>query len=123
MARKRARALIVTHRGSLQDGLQALVISIPHVDIIGQVGNGARALEMVHEHHPDMVLLDTNLPNREEWHVLEQIQTLWPEIRCIVLADDVGQQHKATTLGADVSLLKGFPPAKLAEIIEKLMPE
>ena len=76
MTKSQTRALIVTHRESLQNGLQALVMSIPQVDIIGQVDDGSQALEMVREHHPDLVLLDTNLPNDEEWQVLEQIKTL-----------------------------------------------
>jgi DNA-binding NarL/FixJ family response regulator len=123
MAKNQIQALIVTHRGSLQDGLRALVMSIPHVDIIGHVGDGAQTLEMVRKHHPDLVLLDTNLPGDEEWGILEQMTALWPEIQCIILADDVEQQQKATELGADIVLLKGFPPAKLAEIIEKLLPQ
>jgi DNA-binding NarL/FixJ family response regulator len=53
--------------------------------------------------------------------VLGQIKTLWPEIRCVVLADDVWQQEEAMTLGADIVLLKGFPPAKLAETIEAIV--
>ena len=115
------RALIVTQRESLQNGLQALVMSIPQVDIIGQVDDGSRAIAMIQEHHPDLVLLDTHLPNGEEWQILKQTKTLWPEIRCIVLADDVRQQQEATTLGADIVLLKGFPPAKLAETIEAVV--
>jgi len=121
MTKSQTRALIVTHRESLQNGLQALVMSIPQVDIIGQVDDGSQALEMVREHHPDLVLLDTNLPNDEEWQVLEQIKALWPDIQCIVLADDVHQQREAATLGADIVLLKGFSPAKLAEIIETIV--
>lgn len=88
----------MTHRESLQNGLQALVMSIPQVEIIDQVDDGSRALEMVREHHPDLVLLDTNLPN-----------------------DDVQQQRQAITLGADIVLLKGFPPARLVEIIEAIV--
>jgi DNA-binding NarL/FixJ family response regulator len=76
---------------------------------------------MMREHQPDLMLLDTNLPDSEEWQVLEQIKTLWPKIHCIVLADDVRQQQEATALGADIILLKGFPPAKLAETIEALI--
>jgi len=121
MTKNQTRALIVTHRESLQNGLQALVMSIPQIDIVGQVDDGSRALEIIREHHPDLVLLDTNLPNGEEWQVLGQIKTLWPEIRCIVLADDVSQQQRARILGADVVLLKGFPPAKLAETIEAIV--
>lgn len=123
MTKSQTRALIVTQRGSLKNGLQALVTSIPQVDVIGQVGDSSLALEMVREHHPDLVLLDTNLPNEEEWQVLRQVKILRPEIRCIVLADDVRQLREAKTLGADIVLLKGFPPAKLAEIIERLLPQ
>ena len=121
MTKRQTRALIVTHRGSLQNGLQALVMSIPQVDIIGQVDDGSQALAIIQEHHPDLVLLDTDLPNNEEWQVLKRIKALRPEIRCIVLADDVRQQQEATTLKADVVLLKGFPPAKLAETIETIV--
>jgi two-component system response regulator DegU len=121
MTKSQTRALIVTHRESLQNGLQALVMSIPQVDIIDQVDNGAQALQIIQEHRPDLVLLDTNLPNDEEWQMLERIKTLWPEIRCVVLADDVRQQREAVTLGADLVLLKGFPPAKLVETIETIV--
>lgn len=121
MTKNQTRALIVTHRGSLQNGLQALVTSIPQVDIIGQVDDGSQALAIIQELHPDLVLLDTNLPGNEEWQVLEQMKTLRPETRCIVLADDVRQQQEATQRKADVVLLKGFPPAKLAETIETIV--
>jgi DNA-binding NarL/FixJ family response regulator len=121
MTKNQTRALIVTHRESLKKGLQALIMSIPHVDIIGQVDDGPQALAIMQELHPDLVLLDTNLPGDEEWQVLEQMKTLRPETRCIVLADDVRQQREATKLKADVVLLKGFPPAKLAETIETIV--
>jgi DNA-binding NarL/FixJ family response regulator len=121
MTKSQTRVLIVTHRGSLQNGLQALVTSIPQVDIIGQVDDGSQALAIIQELHPDLVLLDTNLPGNEEWQVLEQMKTLRPETRCIVLADDVRQQQEATQRKADVVLLKGFPPAKLAETIETIV--
>jgi len=121
MTKNQTRALIVTHRGALQNGLQALVTSIPQVDIIGQVDNGSQALAIIQKLHPDLVLLDTNLPGNEEWQVLEQMKALRPETRCIVLADDVRQQQEATQRKADVVLLKGFPPAKLAETIETIV--
>lgn len=95
--------------------------SIPHVDIIGQVDDGSQALAIIQGLHPDLVLLDTNPPGNEEWQVLEQMKTLRPETRCIVLADDVRQQQEATQRKADVVLLKGFPPAKLAETIETIV--
>jgi DNA-binding NarL/FixJ family response regulator len=121
MTQNHTRTLIVSHRESLRNGLQALLTSIPRLDVVGQAGDGARALEMLRKHRPNLVLLDTHLPEDGEWQVLERAKARWPETRCIVLADDVDQQQRARALGADVALLKGFPPAKLAETIETII--
>lgn len=121
MAKRQPSALIVSGPGSLQSGLVALMTAIPQADIIGKVDDASLALEMVSEHRPGLVLLDTDLPGDEEWRVLRQIKARWPETRCVILADDVEQQRQAEALGADVVLLKGFPPAKLAETIERLL--
>jgi DNA-binding NarL/FixJ family response regulator len=122
MSKSRPQALIITGPGSLQKGLLALMTAIPRVNVIGEVADGLQALEVIRKHRPNLVLLDTNLPGDEGWRVLRQIRSQWPKIRCIVLADDVQQQRNAEALGADVVLLKGFPPAKLATTIEKLLP-
>lgn len=122
MAKNHPQVLIITRSGSLQDGLLALMTAMPQVDVIGEVTDGDRALEVVREYHPDLVLLDTDLPGDEEWRVLKQVKSRWPKIQCIVLADDVQQQREAEALGADVVLLKGILPAKLAATVERLLP-
>ena len=121
MTKNRPQALIITGPGTLQKGLSALMTAIPRVNVISEVADGFQALEAIRRYRPSLVLLDTNLPGDEGWQVLKQIRSQWPKIRCIVLADDVQQQRRAEVLGADVVLLKGFPPAKLAATIEKLL--
>ena len=121
MTKSQTRALIVTHRESLQNGLQALVMSIPQVDIIGQVDDGSRALEIIQEHHPDLVLLDMDLPGNEPSALLRQLKNDWPATRCIALANDVQHQQESEVAGADVALVKGFPPAQLIATIERLL--
>ena len=123
MTEEHILALIVSGLGCLQNGLTALMTAIPQVDVVGEVGDASQALEMVSEHHPDLVLLDTDLPGDEEWRVLRQIKVERPQTCCIVLADDVQQQQEAETLGADAVVLKGTPPAKLIAAIEGLLPQ
>lgn len=115
--------LIVTARGYLQNGLEALMTAIPGVDALDEVNDGAMALKVVDEHRPHLVLLDTDLPGDEEWWVLRQIKAQWPCTQCLVLADNVQQKREAEALGADLVLVKGFPPAKLAETVERLLPQ
>ena len=49
--------------------------------------NGQRALEMLAEHHPDLMLLDIGLPGMNGWEVLERIKLdeSAPEFPIIVL--------------------------------------
>jgi two-component system response regulator AdeR len=49
--------------------------------------NGQRALEMLAEHHPDLMLLDIGLPGMNGWEVLERIKLdeFAPEFPIIVL--------------------------------------
>jgi DNA-binding NarL/FixJ family response regulator len=113
--------LIVTEPGSLQNGLHALIASIPNVYIAGEASNAAMALQMVEEYRPDLVLLNADLPNEEAMTVLKRIKRKRAQIHCIALARDVWQQQQAENSGADIALLKGFPATKLAAIIESLL--
>ena len=121
MMTTKSYALIVTGSGSLQSGLLALTTAIPRIEVVGEASNASVALGMIGEHRPDLVLLDTDLAGDEEWTVLKGIKAQWPQIRCIVLADDVRQQRQAEAFGADVVLLKGTRPAKLIAAIERLL--
>jgi DNA-binding NarL/FixJ family response regulator len=116
-------ALIAAQPGPLRDGLQALLMTVPQIEAVCQVGNVSSVLTVVAEHHPTLVLLDTNFPGEGVLTVLSRIKTNGFQSRCLVLADEIQQQQDAKTAGADVALLKGFPAAKLCEIIEDLLSE
>jgi hypothetical protein len=52
------------------------------------------------------------------WAALREIRERWARARTIVLVENSAQQAQAEEAGAEVALLKGFPAAKLAAIIE-----
>ena len=118
----KSNALIVTAPGSLQNGLLALMTAMPQIEVVGEASSASAALEMVAEHRPNLVLLDGSLAGNEPWALLRRIKNDWPAIRCIVLAEDVSQQRQAEASGADIPLVKGFPPAQLIATIEQLPP-
>jgi DNA-binding NarL/FixJ family response regulator len=113
--------LIAARPGRMRDSLLAVLKSVPRVSVVGQADCGASALSMIAVSRPALALLDTNLPDGEVTAVLEQIKTLEPRCRCLVLADEMRQLRDAVSAGADAALLKGFPAARLFEVIENLM--
>ena len=120
-ATKPTLALIATRPGPLQNGLVALMTTMPQVNAVIVAEEAASALRMIADHLPTLVLLEMALPGEGTATLLKQIKATWPLTRCIVLANDVRQQQEAEAAGADVVLLKGFPAARLIAAIERLL--
>ena len=114
-------ALIVARPGPLRLSLQALMTTMPQIEILAETSDPSALLRMGAEIQPDVVLLDANLPEEQVWAALRQIKQEWCQTRSIVLVEDSQQQQKAQAAGADVALLKGYPAAKLIATIEGLL--
>lgn len=54
--------------------------------VAGEAGDGARAIEVVRECRPDMVLLDLHLPNMDGFAVLEEIRKILPDVLVLILS-------------------------------------
>ncbi len=54
--------LIVAKPGRMRTGLQALLRTMPEIEVAGQVDRASDALGWVVEQGPSLVLLDTSLP-------------------------------------------------------------
>ncbi len=114
-------ALVITKQGTLQNGLLALLTSIPQISVVLVAEDAASGLRMLKDHRPGLVLLDMDLPDDDAQTIFKQIGSLWPGIRCIALTDSVQQKQVAKTLAADVVLFKGFSAAKLISVTEELL--
>jgi DNA-binding NarL/FixJ family response regulator len=102
--------------------LQALLAAMPELEKIELADDDATALELVAEGGPAVVLLDTNLPGDDGvWAVLEQIKAQWPQVQCLVMADNNRQKQAAQDAGADEVLVKGFPTLELFVAVERLL--
>ena len=114
-------ALVITKQGTLQNGLLALLTSIPQISVVLVAEDAASGLRMLKDHRPGLVLLDMDLPDNDAQTILKQIESLWPDIRCIAFTDSVQQKQVAETLAADVVLFKGFQATKLIAVTEELL--
>jgi two-component system, LytTR family, response regulator LytT len=88
-------ALIIDDEQLARDELKYLLDSVGDVDVVGQGANGIEAVELIGEHHPDMVFLDVQMPGLDGFAV---IQKLLEQNRL-----------KAAGLGADASEPEPLP--------------
>ena len=114
-------ALIVARPGPLRNSLQALMTTMPQIEILAETSDPSALLRMGAEIRPDVVLLDASLREEQVWAALGQIKEEWSQTRSIVLVEDSQQQQKAQASGADVVLIKGYPAANLIAAIERLL--
>ncbi len=109
-------ALVVSSSGSIQDGLLALMTTIPSISAVLVAEDVNSTLRLVEYHQPALIILDLTL--RRVQDVIKEIKTQWPHIHLIALAEDILQQEEAKASGSDSVLLMGFPAQKLVDIIE-----
>ncbi len=113
--------LIVARPGELRDGLSALLVTTGKIGHISQADDGPAALEIIGQLCPRVAVLDWNIPGRDPLTLLKGIKAECPETKCLVLADGVEQQREAESAGADVTVLKGFPAARLVQALSMLL--
>jgi len=114
-------ALIVGRSGFLRDSLRSLLLMVPEVETVFQAENLASAKSVLEQHRPPLVLLESGLPREGTSSLLRWVKSEMNGCRCLVLADDVRQQREAWAAGADAAVLKGFPAAKLLQVIERML--
>ena len=114
-------ALIVARPGELRDGLRALLVTTGKVGHISQADDGPATLAIIGQLCPQVAVLDWNLPAGDLPTLVRRIKAECPETKCLVLADGVEQQREAESAGADVTVLKGFPAARLVQTLSRLL--
>jgi two-component system LytT family response regulator len=79
----RIRTLIADDEPLARERLRTLLARHGDVEIIGECANGADAIEAITELHPDLVLLDVEMPRLDGFAVLEALDpdALDPEAR------------------------------------------
>jgi two-component system, LytTR family, response regulator LytT len=66
-------ALIIDDEQLARDELAYLLESEPDVDVVAQGANGIEAVELIEEHHPDLVFLDVQMPGLDGFAVIQRV--------------------------------------------------
>jgi DNA-binding response OmpR family regulator len=85
--------------------------------------NGAQALRMIKEHHPDLVVLDIMLPELDGWEVCRRLRQEGDNVPIIMLTargEDV-DRIVGLELGADDYVTKPFNPRELVARVKAVL--
>jgi DNA-binding NarL/FixJ family response regulator len=103
------RILITDDQPPTREGLKALLNLMSQIEVIGEAANGQEALNLVEQHHPNVVLMDMQMPVMDGLQATRLIKIRWPEIKVIALTIHPTYRTAAFKAGVDAFLLKGCP--------------
>ena len=111
------RVLIVDDQAATRQGLRALLTLSVGVEVVGEAADGRDAVRLVAECHPDVVLMDVQMPDMDGLEATRRIKGRWPEVRIVALTMYAKYRVPALAAGADAFLLKGCSTRVLQEAI------
>ena len=87
-------------------------------DVVGEAGNGFRAIELAKELAPDLMVMDIKMPDLDGLSAAEQIAELKIPVVFLTAFNQQELVARATEVGAMAFLVKPFSPDDLLPAIE-----
>jgi DNA-binding NarL/FixJ family response regulator len=105
---KPIRILSVDDHPLIRQGIAGLLATQADMNLIAQAATGREAIQEFHRHHPDITLMDLQMPEMSGLDAIIAIRGEFPEARIIVLTTYAGdvQALRALKAGARAYLLK-----------------
>jgi YesN/AraC family two-component response regulator len=96
---------------------------IKGVDSRRYPGN-AQAVDLAKQHHPDILLLDINMPELDGLSAFRRIAQVYPDTGCIIISaeKDVTTLRTAISVGVQEYLIKPFTVDELETAIARVAP-
>ncbi len=105
---EQVRILLVDDHAILRAGLRLLIENQTDFSVVGEADSGQRAITLVKQLQPDVVLLDINMPDMDGISVLPSIKEIAPGCKVLILTmhDDAQYLRETLDLGAVGYVLK-----------------
>lgn len=100
--------MLVDDHPAVRQGLKELLAIYPDMEVIAEASDGEEAVDMAEQYHPDLILMDINMPKLNGVEATRRIKQAWPEIAVIGLsvASSAQMTHAMHEAGADALLPK-----------------
>src|SRR5215510_8219984 len=109
------RILLADDQALFREALSMLISSQPDLEVVGEAANGAEAIQLTASLHPQVVLMDLQMPVMDGVAATRQLHSEQPGCRVIALTTFDGDEYVFDCLraGAVGYLLKDAPSENL----------
>jgi DNA-binding NarL/FixJ family response regulator len=103
------RVVLADDHHLVRKGIRALLEKAGDIEVVGEASNGCRAIELVEQLQPDVLVMDIAMPRMDGIQAMEQVATMNVATHVVVLSmySDKALVRQSLRSGASGYLLKG----------------
>ena len=116
------RLLLADDQALVRGALSALLGLEPDLEVVAEVGDGGEVVPAALEHHPDVALLDVEMPGTDGITATAELRRAAPDVRVIIVTTfgRPGYLRRAMQAGASGFVVKDTPAAQLADAVRRV---
>jgi DNA-binding NarL/FixJ family response regulator len=122
-ARRPIRVLLADDQQLVRTGFRMILRAEPDIEVVGEAGDGAQAVDATRRLSPDVVVMDVRMPVMDGLEATRRIAALpsrGPRVLVLTTFDLDEYVYEALRAGAGGFLLKDGPAAQLVDAIRAL---
>jgi YesN/AraC family two-component response regulator len=118
--KRKLRVLIADDVQETRRNTRLMLATIDDVEVVAIAANGLQALQLSKEQHPDIVLLDINMPEMDGLTAYREIAKVLPGTGCIIISaeKDASTFRNAISVGVQEYLVKPFTVEELEAAVD-----
>jgi len=115
--------LLVDDHTILRDGIRSLLELEKDIQVVGESVSGHDVLKKIEELHPDVILMDINMPEQNGIEVMAMVKKKYSAVKVIMLTMYNHDEYFLSAIreGADGYLLKDAPSQQVVEAIRSVV--
>ena len=99
----KTKVLIADDHALVREGIAAFLKLSDEFEVVAEASDGLEAIEKTNKHHPDIVIMDINMPKLGGLEATIEIKKMWPETKVLVLTQYEDKEYITRFLKAGVS--------------------
>jgi len=116
------RLLLADDQALVRGALSALLNLESDLEVVAEVGTGDAVVPAVLEHHPDVALLDVEMPGLDGISATAEVRRASPDTKVLIVTTfgRPGYLRRALQAGASGFVVKDTPAAELADAVRRV---
>ncbi len=116
------RVLVVDDHELTRLTLKLAFAGQENIQVVGLASNGQEAIEMVKDFHPDVIVLDLQMPIMDGWSASGHIKALSPKTQILAYSsvEEAALPDKNTMFNFDEVCKKDVPTSELVALVRQL---